>query len=71
MIPSRLQVVVRREQFDPNTAVGGNTFQAHTFGLNYFLKGEDMKFMLDYLDGHVPGSSTAGGRLLSRLQIIF
>lgn len=71
VIPSRLQVVVRREQFDPNTAVGGNTFQAHTFGLNYFLKGEDMKFMLDYLDGHVPGSATDGGRLLSRLQIIF
>jgi hypothetical protein len=61
----------RRDHSDPNTAVGGNTFQAHTLGLNYYLKGEDLKFMLNYVDGHVPGSSTDGGRLLSRLQIIF
>lgn len=71
VFPARLQLVVRREEFDPNTAVGGNTFHALTFGLNYTLKGEDMKFMLDYLDGHQPGSSTDGGRLLSRFQIIF
>ena len=71
VFPARLQLVVRREEFDPNTAVGGNTFHALTFGLNYTLKGEDMKFMLDYLDGHQPGSSNDGGRLLSRFQIIF
>lgn len=71
VIPAKLQAVVREEAFDPNTSVGGNTIRSSTFGLNYFLKGEDIKFMLDYLDGRVPGSSTDGGRVLTRVQIIF
>jgi hypothetical protein len=62
---------VREEQFDPNTAIGGNTVRTFSFGLNYYLKGDDIKVMVDYLSGHVPGSSADGGRLLSRLQIIF
>jgi hypothetical protein len=27
--------------------------------------------MLDYLNGRVPGSSTDGGRVLTRVQVIF
>ncbi len=71
LIPAKLQAVFREETFDPNTSIGGNTLRTSTFGLNYFLKGEDIKFMLDYLDGRVPGSHTDGGRLLTRVQIIF
>ncbi len=71
VIPAKLQAVFRQEQFDPNTAVGGNTIRTSTFGLNYYLKGDDIKLMLDYLRGRVPGSSTAGGRLLTRVQVIF
>ncbi len=70
-IPARLQAVVRTEQFDPNTAVGGNTIGTNTFGLNYSLRGDDIKFMLNYLDGCVPGSTTDGGRWLTRVQVIF
>jgi len=71
VIPARLRAVFREEAFDPNTAIGGNTIHTTTMGLNYYLKGEDIKFMVDYLDGHVPGSVTDGGRLLTRMQIIF
>jgi phosphate-selective porin len=71
VVPAKLQAVVREEQFDPNTAIGGNTVRTFSFGLNYYLKGDDIKVMVDYLSGHVPGSSADGGRLLSRLQIIF
>ena len=71
VLPSKLQVVFRTESFDPNTAIGGNTFRTHTFGLNYYVKGDDIKFGVDYLDGHIPGSTTDGGRLISRVQIIF
>ena len=71
LVPAVLQAVVREEEFQPNTALGGNALRTSTFGLNYYLKGQDIKFMLDYLDGHVPGSTTDGGRLLSRVQIIF
>ncbi|HEY0864207.1 MAG TPA: porin [Lacunisphaera sp.] len=71
LIPAKLRAVVREEAFDPNTAIGGNTIRTTTLGLNYYLKGEDIKFMLDYLDGRVPGSNTDGGRILSRVQIVF
>jgi phosphate-selective porin len=71
LLPNQLQAVVRREAFDPNTAVGGNTISTWLFGLNYFIKGDNLKLSLDYLDGHVPGSSTDGGRILSRVQVIF
>ena len=71
LIPAKLQAVYREESFDPNTATGGNTFRTHLFGLNYYVKGDDIKFGLDYLDGHVPGSTKDGGRVLSRVQVIF
>lgn len=70
-IPSKLQAVYREESFDPNTATGANTVRTHLFGLNYYVKGDDIKFGLDYLDGHVPGSATDGARLISRVQVIF
>ncbi len=71
LVPLKLQAVVREEQFDPNTATGGNTIRTFTFGLNYYLKGDDLKFMVDYLEGQVPGSLRDGGRLLTRLQVVF
>lgn len=71
IIPRKLRAVVREESFDPNTSIDGNTMRTTTFGLNYHLKGEDIKFMVDYLDGHVPGSVTDGGRLISRVQVVF
>lgn len=71
VVPSRLQVVVRHEEFDPNTATGGNTIRTQALGLNYLIKGDDLKLMFDYLHGHVPGSTADGDRLLSRVQIVF
>ncbi len=71
LIPAKLRAVVREESFDPNTATGGNTIRTTTIGLNYYLKGEDIKFMVDYLNGQVPGSSTDGSRILSRVQVVF
>jgi phosphate-selective porin len=71
LMPAKLRAVIREESFDPNTSTDGNTIRTTTLGLNYYLKGEDIKFMIDYLDGHVPGSGSDGGRLLSRVQIVF
>jgi phosphate-selective porin len=71
LIPTKLRAVIRDEAFDPNTAIDGNTIRTFTFGLNYYLKGEDIKFMVDYLSGDVPGSTTDGGRLLTRVQVVF
>lgn len=71
LVPAKFRLVLREEQFDPNTAIGGNTYRTFTFGLSYYLKGDDIKFMLNYLDGRQPGSTTDGGRLLTRVQVVF
>ena len=71
LIPAKLRAILREESFDPNTSIGGNTIRSTVFGLNYYLKGEDIKFMIDYFDGRVPGSTTDGGRVLTRVQVIF
>lgn len=71
VVPAKLQAVVRYDAFDPNTAIGGNTYRTTLFGLNYLIKGDDLRLMVDYLDGHIPGSAIDGGRLLTRLQVVF
>jgi len=71
LIPAKLRAVIRDEAFDPNAAIAGNTIHTFTVGLNYYFKGEDIKFMLDYLNGDVPGSTSDGGRLLTRVQVVF
>lgn len=71
LVPAKLQAVVRYDAFDPNTDLGGNTYHTTLFGLNYLIKGDDLRLMIDYLDGHVPGATNDGGRLLTRLQVVF
>ena len=39
--------------------------------MNYFFHGDDLKLMLDYVVGRVPGATDDGGRLLTRLQVVF
>lgn len=71
LVPGKLQGVLRYDVFDPNTAVGGNTFHTTLLGLNYLIKGDDLRLMINYLDGQVPGATNDGGRLLTRLQVVF
>lgn len=71
VIPNRLQALLRREEFDPNLSIESNTSRSWTLGLNYLIKGEDLRLMVDYIHGEVPGSPTDGGRLLTRMQLLF
>jgi phosphate-selective porin OprO and OprP len=71
LLPNQLQAAVRREHFDPNTARGGDATNNWLLGLDYYLKGEDLKLMVDYLLGRAPGLSNAHGRLLTRFQIVY
>jgi phosphate-selective porin OprO/OprP len=71
LVPARVQALVRHEQFDPNTTLGGNTTRSWTLGLNYLIKGEDLRLMVDYIHGVVPGTATDGGRVLTRMQVLF
>ncbi|HWA28047.1 MAG TPA: porin [Lacunisphaera sp.] len=71
LVPARLQGVVRHEEFDPNTGAAGDAMHSWTLGLNYLVKGEDLRFMVDYVYGEVPGATTDGGRVLTRMQVLF
>lgn len=71
LVPAKVQALVRHEEFDPNTAVGSNQTRSWTLGLNYLIKGEDLRLMVDYIHGQVPGSTTDGGRWLTRMQVLF
>lgn len=71
LVPGKVQGVLRHEEFDPNTGTGGNTSHSWTVGLNYLIKGEDLRLMVDYIHGVVPGTTTDGGRVLTRMQVLF
>lgn len=48
MITKKLQALVCYDQFDPNTHVGNDKSREYTFGLNYFIKGQALRVMLNY-----------------------
>jgi phosphate-selective porin OprO and OprP len=70
-VPGRLQLALRREEFDPNTAVGGDGVEVWNLGLNWFIRGDDLKLQFNWLDGSGPGTAGDGGRLLTRMQVVF
>lgn len=70
LAPKKLQAVLRREWFDPNSRRGGDAIESWVFGLNYYLKGDDIKFQVNYLLGDSPGGGEEG-RLLTRMQLMF
>lgn len=70
-VPQKLQGVVRRESFDPNLRRSGDVIDSWLFGLNYYIKGDDLKLQLNYLRGDNPGTPYDGGRWLTRVQVMF
>lgn len=70
-VPGRLQLALRHEEFDPNTKVAGDQVKVWNLGLNWFIRGDDLKFQLNWLNGDGPGTASDGGRLLTRMQVVF
>lgn len=71
VVPRRLQAVLRREVFDPNLDVSGDATENWLAGLNYLVKGDDIKLMVNYLFGDAPGLPDDSGRLLARIQLVY
>lgn len=71
LVPHRLQAVLRREVFDPNLDVAGDATENWLAGLNYLVKGDDIKLMVNYLFGDAPGLPDDSGRLLARVQLVY
>jgi phosphate-selective porin OprO/OprP len=65
------QALARYESFDSNTATAATTTNEWTFGVNYFLRGDDLKLSLNYISGRQPAPAPQGDRVIGRLQVMF
>lgn len=70
-VPNRWQALLRYETYDPSDVAQADRTNLTTIGLNYFIKGDDLKLSLNYLIGDPPNTHGHQDRLLARLQVIF
>ena len=70
-VPKKLQLVAKYETFDPDRDTGKNETNTGTLGLNYYIKGHDLKLMLDYLRVDAADRPSKENKMLARLQVIF
>jgi hypothetical protein len=76
ILPNKLQALVRYDTFVPWTSQGGNSTDTWTFGMNYLIKGDNIKLMANYMigdraaSGRFPAEDDEG-RLLLRLQLMY
>lgn len=68
-ITPRLQAVVRYDQFDPDKNKANDIRTEYTAGLNYYIKGQALKLMLNYVYYTVE-NGTYGSRIMAGTQII-
>jgi phosphate-selective porin OprO and OprP len=71
VLPKKLQAVVRYETLDPSDNRKGDCSDTWTFGLNYLIKGDDIKLMVNYMLGDPTGADSRQGRFLMRVQVCF
>ncbi|HEV8580792.1 MAG TPA: porin [Thermoanaerobaculia bacterium] len=71
VIPDRLQIVLKYETFDPNSQAEADATDTATAGANLYLKGHDVKLMLDYLRVDAPAPADSQDKVIARLQIVF
>lgn len=48
-ITPKIQALLRYDQFDPNRDIANNNRREYTAGINYFIKGQGLKLMLNYV----------------------
>jgi phosphate-selective porin len=70
VIPDKLQAVAKHETFDPRDELPNDRTETDTVGLNWMLKGHDLKLGLDYLRTRIEGQDNQD-KVLARFQVIF
>ena len=48
-ITPKLQALIRYDEFDPNRDIAHNNKREYTLGFNYFIKGQGLKLILNYI----------------------
>lgn len=69
-LPNRLQLVLKAEAFDPITDDRADPVEIGTAGLSWYLKGHDLKLLLNYLRVGQDGQEDQD-KILTRIQVIF
>jgi phosphate-selective porin OprO and OprP len=69
-IPNRLQAVLKAESFDPVAEDRTEPVEIGTAGLSWYLKGHDLKLLLNYLRVQQDGQEDQD-KILTRIQVIF
>jgi phosphate-selective porin len=74
VVPKKFQVVAKYETFDPNSDASNDDTNTTTVGLNYYVKGHDLKVMVDYLHSEIasrPSKDNTDSKVIARLQVAF
>lgn len=71
VVPRLWQVFARYESYDPSSLDAADATRLRTVGVNYYLKGDDLKLSLNYLLGNPPGAAAHQDRLIARLQVLY
>ncbi len=48
-ITPKIQALLRYDEFDPNHNISNNNIREYTAGINYFIKGQGLKLILNYV----------------------
>jgi hypothetical protein len=65
----RIQLVGRYDQFDPNINKANDIRREYTAGVNYFVHGQALKLMLNYVLYSVE-NGTYGSRIMTGMQVV-
>jgi hypothetical protein len=68
VVPKRLQLVGRVQQFDPNDRAGSDRVTGYTGGVQYFFSGDDLKLQLEYTIFDEQGPSIDNNRVIVQMQ---
>ncbi len=68
VVPKRLQLVGRVQQFDPNDRAGADRVTGYTGGVQYFFSGDDLKLQLEYTIFDEQGPSVDNNRVIVQMQ---
>lgn len=69
MLTDKLQLLARYDQYDPNQHKGNDKKQEYSLGLNYFIKGQALRLMVNYIFCHNEGNKDSH-RILLGTQIM-
>lgn len=69
-IPDKLQLLARADTFDPNDRRDGNKTDSALVGLTWFIKGHNLKLVLNALRSEIENGDTQD-KLLARFQVGF